>query len=49
VAGMNYKLVCRVAGSDGAGTWEFVVWHRLDDTWKLTSARHLEVAPTNVQ
>jgi hypothetical protein len=49
VAGMNYKLVCRVAGPDGAGTWEFVVWHRLDDTWKLTSARHLEVAPTNVQ
>lgn len=41
VAGMNYKLVCRVAEPGGADTWEFVVWHRLDGTWKLTSARQL--------
>jgi len=44
VAGMNYKLVCRVVETGAADTWEFVVWHRLDDTWKLTSARQLQGA-----
>ena len=41
VAGMNYKLVCKVLEDDGDGTWEFVVWRKLDGTWKLTSAQRL--------
>jgi hypothetical protein len=41
VAGMNYKLICQVSAPDGAATWEFVIWHQLDDSWKLTSARQL--------
>ena len=41
VAGMNYKLVCQVSEPNGTATWEFIVWHRLDDSWKLTSARQL--------
>jgi len=41
VAGMNYKLVCRVLEDGGSGTWEFVIWRKLDGTWKLTSARRL--------
>jgi hypothetical protein len=39
VAGLNYKLVCQVTEDDGASTWEFVIWHKLDRTWKLTAAR----------
>lgn len=41
VAGMNFKLVCRVTGSAGPATWEFIAWHRLDDRWQLTSAKQL--------
>lgn len=41
VAGMNFKLVCKVVQDGDASTWEFVVWHKLDDTWELTSARRL--------
>lgn len=41
VAGMNYKLVCKVMEDDAESTWEFVVWRKLDNTWKLTSARQL--------
>ena len=41
VAGMNFKLVCRVTGNAGPGTWEFIAWHRLDDRWQLTSAKQL--------
>ncbi len=41
VAGLNYKLVCRVE-TDG-NVWEFVVWHRLNDAWELTSAKRLSV------
>ena len=42
VAGTNTKLVCVVDdGFDTPQPWEFVVWHRLDDRWQLTSARRL--------
>jgi hypothetical protein len=41
VAGVNFKLVCRVQGDGGQALWEFVVWRRLDDRWELTSARRL--------
>jgi hypothetical protein len=41
VAGMNFKLICQVSGEDGPATWEFVVWHRLDDRWQLTGARQM--------
>ena len=30
-----------VAGEERPAAWEFVVWHRLDDRWELTSARKL--------
>jgi hypothetical protein len=39
-----YRLVCRVVEPGGVDTWEFIVWHRLDDTWKLTLARQLKKA-----
>ena len=41
VAGTNIKLVCLVDGEERPAAWEFVVWHRLDDRWELTSARKL--------
>jgi len=41
VAGLNFKLICEVKGEDGPTVWEFVIWHRLDDTWQLTGARQL--------
>jgi hypothetical protein len=41
VAGTNFKLVCRVSGADGPATWEFVIWHRLDDTWQLETAKRM--------
>ena len=41
VAGTNYRLVCRVSENDGPSTWEFVIWHRLDDTWRLESAKRV--------
>ena len=41
VAGMNFKLVCRVTGSEGPAVWEFIAWHRLDDRWQLTTAKQL--------
>ncbi|MDR3671996.1 MAG: hypothetical protein P4L36_14200 [Holophaga sp.] len=41
VAGLNYKLICQVSGEDGPATWEFVVWHRLDDRWQLTNAKRI--------
>jgi hypothetical protein len=41
VAGTNYRLVCRVSESDGPSTWEFIIWHRLDDTWRLESAKRV--------
>lgn len=40
VAGSNFKLVCQI---EAGGVWEFVVWHRLNDLWELTSARRLSV------
>jgi hypothetical protein len=41
VAGMNFKLVCKVLEDDADSTWEFVVWRKLDGTWKLTSAQRV--------
>jgi hypothetical protein len=41
VAGVNYKLICRVSAAEGPATWEFVVWHRLDGHWQLTSANQI--------
>jgi hypothetical protein len=41
VAGMNYRLDCRVTDADRTSTWEFVIWHRLDGQWELQSARQL--------
>jgi len=39
VAGTNIKLVCRVlAAGEEDSVWEFVIWHKLDDSWRLTSA-----------
>jgi hypothetical protein len=41
VAGTNFKLVCLVEGDSAEESWEFVVWHRLDGRWELTSAHRL--------
>lgn len=41
VAGMNFKLVCKVLEDEDDSTWEFVVWRKLDGVWKLTSAHRL--------
>jgi hypothetical protein len=39
VAGTNIKLVCNVTGDgEEPSVWEFVIWHKLDDSWRLTSA-----------
>lgn len=45
VAGLNFKLICRVSGDDGPSTWQFVIWRRLDGTWRLTEARRLQAQP----
>jgi len=39
VAGSNFRLTCEVREPVGAGIWRFVIWRRLDGTWRLTSAR----------
>jgi hypothetical protein len=41
VAGTNYKLVCDVQDTTGPTVWQFVVWHRLNGEWDLTSAEKL--------
>ena len=41
VAGLNFKLICEVKSADGPATWEFIIWHRLDDQWQLTGAKQL--------
>ena len=47
VAGANFRLTCQVQEPDGPGTWRFVIWRRLDGTWRLTSARRQREAPAD--
>ena len=41
VAGLNVKLVCRVAEEEGSGTWEFHAYRKLDGHWRLQSAQRI--------
>ena len=41
VAGMNYRLTCRVTAGGEDSTWEFIIWHRLGGRWELRSARQI--------
>jgi hypothetical protein len=41
VAGINFKLVCKVSDAGAADTWVYVVWHKLDGQWLLESAKRL--------
>ncbi len=41
VAGINFKLVCKVSDGAAADTWVYVVWHKLDGKWLLESAKRL--------
>jgi hypothetical protein len=42
VAGTNVKLRCKVTGDVEPAVWEFVVWHKLDGSWRLTAATKLQ-------
>jgi hypothetical protein len=41
VAGRNIRFTCRVEEEDGAGTWTFVAWRRLDGRWRLQLAERV--------
>ena len=47
VAGMNVKLVAKVITTSGAVgfPWEFVIYHKLDDTWECTTSKHRPGSP----
>ena len=45
VAGTNFRMICQVQEPDGPATWRFVIWHRLDGKWRLTSARRQREPP----
>jgi hypothetical protein len=42
VAGTNVKLRCKVTGDVEPAVWEFVIWHKLDGSWRLTAATKVE-------
>ena len=41
VAGLNVKLVCKVAGEDGPSRWQFVAYRSLDKRWHLYGATRI--------
>ena len=44
VAGTNVKLVCKVKGEAQESQWEFVVWHKLDNSWQFQSCARVSMA-----